>query len=1214
MTSPGVEKKVPLEFDSADALEIACAEVGRDPNPAYVKDSELRYIAVNEAYAALLDVTASELIGQQSDQHFDSVEHCDRDEKERRSLVFGKEQVAFFAHPMKNLRYRIRVERARDAGGKQFITGHFEPLNGVRFENGSKPEPKAEEAKRPRLAPMFEAADNAEHSLRGDHALLRAAVEASTVPMAVEDREGRLIAASGGYLAYGGDLTETDLPAGGRLLIGQSKQSESEKNPATLASVARAVEGVNARLHEALDKIDVGIILYGPDDKFVYANPALHKLIEGAYEMKPGMSRKDVLRAAWASQGILEGCDDWVVSRMENHHAYGKVFVDKLGNGRWLRMVNQKLADGSILGLRVDVTELVQRERALADKEMENGLYRAVLEELPVPTFIKDENNKFIFVNHAFTEFTGTSAETLMGDDGSKVLVKPREPVIQSDLDVLRTGEPIELEVHVPVQEGRERVSLTRKARFTSRKGDHYLLCSTMDITALKDREIELSAARETAETAASLLGLATGAMAQGLMVVVDDKIRFSNAKFRSLMKIPDEMVKPGCDWRDYVNFCAERGDLDEFGREETLAQIIDCAENGQSYQSERCLPDGTWVKVNTQPTADNTLVITYTDITDAKNREARLSDLVARTEAADRAKSEFLANMSHEIRTPMNGVLGMAELLARTNLDSRQKTFTDIIVKSGTALLTIINDILDFSKIDAGQLVLEPAPFDLRETIEDVATLVSTRAVEKDVELIVRIDPSLDARVVGDVGRMRQILTNMIGNAVKFTEVGHVLVELNAVAADGDRLDVSLRVEDTGVGIPAEKLDTVFEKFSQVDASSTRRHEGTGLGLAITARLVELMGGRVAVESEVGVGSVFTVSLTLPRDSGYVPVAPPRIDIEGARVLVIDDNAVNRQIMSEQLTAWGLDGCAASSGDEGEGVLEAAARYGMRVDALILDYHMPDRNGAEVARSIRARYSAEELPILMLTSMDVRVAEPDFADLDIQATLMKPARSGLLLETLAGIMETGDSIRHYRKGASSMTSAVAHTPQIAAPPLVPEDEATASITRGEGDWLEEMHARHAGVTPSADQAPVQAAQGGTLDILVAEDNEVNQIVFTQILEQMGANYMLVADGAAAVEAWREHRPAIILMDVSMPDMNGYEATGAIREAEAADPALARTPVVGVTAHALAGDRERCLEAGMDDYLSKPISPEKLEAKIRDWIPEVVAERFIRTG
>lgn len=1205
---------MPIDFDSDDALNAACADVGRDPNPAYVKDSELRYIAVNDAYASLCDTTVAALIGQQSHQHFDSAEHDDRDEKERRSLVFGKEQVAHFIHPLKSLRYKIRIERNRDTSGRPFISGHFEPVAGVRYEDRKEtPEPV-----QARVAPAVAPVDNADYSLRGDHVLLKAAVEAATVPMAVEDGNGRLVAASAAYAGYRGDFTETELPNGGRLWLGEVERNESEKEPATLASVARAVEGVNARLHEALDKIDVGIILYGPDDKFVYANPALHKLIDGAYSMTPGMSRKEVLRAAWASQGILDPRDEWVKSRMESHHAYGQVFVDKLGNGRWLRMVNQKLADGSTLGLRVDVTELVQREQALAEKEVENGLYRAVLEALPVPTFVKDEECRFVFVNKAFVELSQTPEETLIGDNGSNVVAMPREPVVDSDRKVLETGDPLQMELHIPGPDGQEQVHLTSKARFRSSDGKNFLLCSTMDVTAMKQRETELRVARETAEAAAELLGMSAGAMAQGLFIVVDEKVRFTNSTFLRLMDIPKELVEPGCDWKAYLEYCGDRGDFDFTGRDETIEAIIESAREGTAYVNERRLPNGTWVKVNAQPTSRSTLVVTYTDITDAKNRETRLAELVEKAEAADHAKSEFLANMSHEIRTPMNGVLGMAELLARTSLDSRQRTFTDIIVKSGTALLTIINDILDFSKIDAGQMVLETAPFDLRETIEDVAALVSARAVEKDVELVVRIAPSLDARVVGDAGRIRQILTNMLGNAVKFTEVGHVLVELSGVPAEGERLDLTLRVEDTGVGIPEDKLQSVFEKFSQVDASSTRRHEGTGLGLAITARLIDLMGGEIDVESTVGKGSVFTVRLSLPRDSEFVPAKKPQIDIEGARVLVIDDNAVNRQIMSEQLTAWGLDGCAASSGAEGEEVLEAAHRYGLQVDALILDYHMPERNGADVARSIRARYTADELPIVMLTSMDIRTAEPDFADLSIQATLMKPARSSLLLETLVNAMRAGSKISQYR-GTPAAAKEDDASRIVASPPLVPDDADTVSEPAVDGDWLAEMHARHATETPSAAEEPVQSAAGpdsdGTkIDILVAEDNEVNQIVFSQILEESGINYLLVADGGAAFEAWRVHRPALVLMDVSMPVMNGYEATGRIRQAEADDPSMGRTPVIGVTAHALAGDRERCLEAGMDDYLCKPISPEKLEAKIEDWIPADVAERFIRSA
>jgi CheY-like chemotaxis protein/nitrogen-specific signal transduction histidine kinase len=586
-------------------------------------------------------------------------------------------------------------------------------------------------------------------------------------------------------------------------------------------------------------------------------------------------------------------------------------------------------------------------------------------------------------------------------------------------------------------------------------------------------------------------------------------------------------------------------------------------------------------------------MIITYTDVTDAKHREEELQHLVVKAEMADRAKSEFLANMSHEIRTPMNGVLGMAELLARTELDTRQRTFTDIIVKSGNALLTIINDILDFSKIDAGQLVLDQAPFDLSETVEDVASLISSRAVDKDIELIVRIDPALPARVIGDVGRLRQIITNLAGNAIKFTESGHVLIEVTGAVNGSDMLDLAIHVHDTGMGIPADKLEAVFEKFSQVDTSSTRRHEGTGLGLAITSRLVDLMEGRIRAESEVGKGSVFTIEVSLPVDHSTVErvrIAP--IDVSGARVLAIDDNPVNRSILIEQLNAWGFDSCAAVSGREGLEVLAAADRFGVPVDVVILDYHMPDMDGVMTARKIRDSFGPDRPAIIMLTSMDLSASDADIRKGAVQAALMKPARSSLLLETIVDVLQAA---AHNEKTSNAEAAALADADTAGQAPLAPARAPSVP----------------APPQRSAQTSSAEKARGGQrLELLVAEDNEVNQIVFTQILDEMGLNYRIVDNGGSAYDTWESHRPAMILMDVSMPVMNGHQATQAIRKAEAEDADLGHTPIVGVTAHALTGDMERCLDAGMDDYLSKPISPEKLEAKIREWLPEEIAARI----
>ncbi|CAN7542463.1 response regulator [Aminobacter sp. LjRoot7] len=551
-------------------------------------------------------------------------------------------------------------------------------------------------------------------------------------------------------------------------------------------------------------------------------------------------------------------------------------------------------------------------------------------------------------------------------------------------------------------------------------------------------------------------------------------------------------------------------------------------------------------------------------------------AESLSKAEAADRAKSEFLANMSHEIRTPMNGVLGMAELLARTDLTPRQKTFTEVIVKSGNALLTIINDVLDFSKINAGQLTLDPAPFHLGEAVEDVATLISARVAEKNLELIVRVDPRLPTHVTGDVGRFRQIITNMLGNAVKFTERGHVLVDVTGETVDGT-VALSIRVEDTGIGIPSDKLQSVFEKFAQVDGSSTRRHEGTGLGLAIAARLVDLMGGRIGVESELGKGSVFWFTAMLPVYEAQQASSVVPVDVTGARVLVIDDNPVNREILIEQLKSWGFDCAAAESGAIGLAFLDRAAQLGASVDCVILDYQMPGMNGADVAKAIAADSRILSIPVVLLTSVDQIDFSRMVLDFGIAAHLTKPARSAVLLGTVIAAVQKA---RSQAGRTEFVREPVRHAP----PPAF-------TVIRGPA------------AAPLAHPEPA-ALQSNGLDVLVAEDNEVNQLVFGQILSGLGLSHRIAGNGRTAVEMYRTFKPKLILMDISMPEMNGYEATRAIRTEEAANGS--RTPIIGVTAHALKGDREKCIDAGMDDYLPKPVSPDKLGAKIGTWLSESV--------
>lgn len=551
--------------------------------------------------------------------------------------------------------------------------------------------------------------------------------------------------------------------------------------------------------------------------------------------------------------------------------------------------------------------------------------------------------------------------------------------------------------------------------------------------------------------------------------------------------------------------------------------------------------------------------------------REEALKEAMKSAESADRAKSDFLANMSHEIRTPMNGVMGMAELLNATKLDSKQKMFTDVIVKSGASLLTIINDILDFSKIDAGQLTLSPAPFELASAFEDVATLVSAKVAEKDLELILRVDPNLPKMMIGDVGCLRQIVTNLLGNAVKFTEKGHVYVNVegNTISDADDRFtNLKVCVEDTGIGINEVEFKTIFSKFNQADTSATREHEGTGLGLSIASSLVELMGGEIGVESTPGEGSKFWFTVKLPVHGEIVPQRTIPGDVSGARILIIDDNSVNRSILTEQMASWHFDSAAASSGAEGLEVMRTAIRNGIDIDLVILDFQMPGMSGADVLREIRNDPALKNIAVIMLTSVDSSQTNVQFFQLGVEANLTKPTRSSVLLNTILNVLADNTASN---------------------PDFVANRNNNQNI---------QLSDRNVEVVPANTQ---KSSSGANFDILVAEDNDVNQILFKQILEETNLDFKIVENGRLAVANYKAQHPKLILMDVSMPEMNGKEATQAIREHELIN-GLARTPIIGVTAHALNGDMEACLDSGMDDYLSKPVSPDKLMQKIGQWL------------
>ncbi len=575
----------------------------------------------------------------------------------------------------------------------------------------------------------------------------------------------------------------------------------------------------------------------------------------------------------------------------------------------------------------------------------------------------------------------------------------------------------------------------------------------------------------------------------------------------------------------------------------------------------------GDYYLLKTRETPFGGSIVTMVDITKIKQAQFK-------AEAAERSKSEFLANMSHEIRTPMNGIIGMSELLNTTDLTDRQRHFVSTIAKSGSALMTIINDILDFSKIEAGQVELAEEPFNLREAIEDVATLMSGVASEKGLDLIIRFAPNLPICFTGDVGRIRQILTNLVGNAVKFTEKGHVLIDVDG-QINHSEARLTFKIIDTGIGIPEKDLAHVFHKFKQVDGSNTRKYEGTGLGLSITSNLIELMGGDVSVESELGKGTNFTANITLPLSQINSPRLSIPFEIKGSNVLIVDDNKINRDIYTEQLKHWKCRSLAVESGAKALQVLHNAQTQKVKIDLIIIDYHMPEMNGEGLFKSLKANAEFSKIPVIMLSSVKEDATVKRLIEQGLARSLTKPVRASLLFDNIASVL--------YEDNSATKQSNVVESEKLYEPVQI------GSNTQEEVLTLD---------TPASDTEPFRDNE--VLDILVAEDNETNQIYMRYILDEIDVNYSFVDSGVKAVEAWRQHKPRLILMDVSMPEMNGYEATDKIRDLEK-QHGLVKTPIIAVTAHTLKGDRERCLDAGMDDYLSKPLTISSLYEKLENW-------------
>ena len=807
--------------------------------------------------------------------------------------------------------------------------------------------------------------------------------------------------------------------------------------------------------------------------------------------------------------------------------------------------------------------EMARRREAEQRFKDSEALYESLVESLPLNLFRKDLDGKLTFGNKRYFDLLKSSPEELIGLTDYDLFPKPlADKYTADDRRVTESHETYEdIESHAGTDGSRLYVHVLKAPVYDAADNVIGIQGIFWDVTARHEAEAAL--VREQF-------------LLKSLMQNIPDNIFFKDCDGRYLrinramadrfgLKSTSDAV--GMTARDFF------GDVyaDRIKRDEQ--QII---KTGKPVVGEEELvnwPNGsqTWMSVIQMPIREDDGAIAGLfglshDISDQKLAQQAMRQARDAAEAASEAKSNFLANMSHEIRTPMNAIIGMTELVLDTSLQPTQREYLSMVQESGESLLSVINDILDFSKIEAGRLELDPRPFSLRENVGDTLKSLAVRAHREQIEVACHISPDVPEFLTGDAGRLRQVVINLVGNAIKFTENGEVLVDVSNCTPDfgtsarsiesteteadprsTDSLWLHFQVTDTGVGIPKEKLQRIFDAFEQADTSMTRRYEGTGLGLAISSRLVELMDGRIWVESEVDKGSTFhfTVRFESAPEAYLSQSDTPSASLDGKRILVVDDNATNCRILDEILRNWltrpvVVDGAAAAFK-----ALEEAQSAGQPFDLLLTDANMPDTDGFTLVQQLRERGDLTAPVVMMLTSGGRPGDITRCGELKISSYLMKPIKQSELFDTIVEALNV-----------------------------------TAASDEGSSHG--------AGPRPHTRK----------LNTLLAEDSTVNQRLAIALLEKWGHNVTVAGTGKAAVETWKQGGFDVILMDIQMPEMDGHDATRAIRDFEAGTGQ--HIPIIAMTAHALKGDEEKCLAVGMDSYISKPIRAPLLYDKLAD--------------
>jgi len=1231
---------------------MACEKMQALAEPAYIKDSELRVVCANRAFAQLLGFEPENIAGIKPENLAVDFDFTDWVERERHTFIFGEDQSAAFTSWNADIRYTIEIERFITEEDEIFIFGQFfDTAQRIVTEQADSLAQVAEIGRWPEAMPERpdESADindevSAEHLL-ADGAIADLLLEAITGLDA-----GILVYNSAGYLRY-------------------ANPKFYEMDP-----IFRGVVEVG---------MQIGEIIAGVHDVLVRQDPDLSE------------AERETARA------------QWIAGRLASHQQPYHEIISDMGDGRWVRVLNRCLNSGVVISLRIDITQQKALELDLQKQMNEVKIYQAVLEDLPVAAYVRDQDLKLLFGNAAYVDLIGKPLLDILGqtpnemhgphnrrpaalnnsalendglqaaefeyqrengeiiatyarsqrittDDGNSYVIgsitdvteirqRERELIqaenqarqFREDLEdivdliplgllVLDRDMKIELvnatfcnfvQIHskqdllgmhlvdylryaverllpdLSAEAAELAIQRWYESAKTGTQGgvelafgpDHIFTCvatpfgdgrvvvTYTDITEAKKRELEILKTRRELEQTGAILREASSVMEQGLIVIEDNNIIYVNKAYRDILDLPTDSILADQTFDSALRTLISRG---EFEAESQVPNIeyqhfMEAFQQRQYYDAVVYLEKlRRWVNVEIVPAGDNRVVVVFNNVTELKQREHELEKMLRRAEAADRVKSEFLANMSHEIRTPMNGVLAMTGLLASTQMDTRQKTFLDGAIKSGKTLLTIINDVLDFSKMDGGQLELKHVVFSPSEAVEDVAMLMASRVSERNLDFMIEIDPGVPSLVRSDAGRFRQIVTNLVSNAIKFTDNGHVSINLAAEMLENNICELVISVEDTGSGIPDEKLATIEQALGSDGKGGDLYPKGAGLGLPITIGLIRLFSGKLEFQTDPAKGTKAIVRLPMALESNRRRALPVPTGFSGSRLLVIDDYQPSCEHITQMAEAFGFEVAGARSGDEGLAILSLALSAGLPVDVVLLDTAMDWMGGIEIARAIRSNPLFTSVEIILIADVD-RIADDGVLNsLNIGAVVTKPVRRSLLQESLFNVLDARKSGKtSVHSNSMDISSAAVHTSDRLTP------------------------------TESAPQ-PVPSTLP-KVTVLVAEDNEINKIVFSQILTALDISHYIVSNGQEAIDAWKNLSPMVILMDVDMPILDGFSASRHIRALQKGSDKT--VSIIGVTPNADEQMFQECLNAGMDDHLSKPLSPERLGSMISKW-------------